>query len=183
MEKPETIYLRSSLGIEECLRRIREATDPPKLRFFLPFGSGSSKLAFAKLRGNRIQLWKRRENRNDFAPCFRGELSSDVSGSLLVGRFGMDRSTRLFIGSSLTFTVGITLATFPMMLEHLTHPRQGALSVFDFFPLGLLISVILMFKYGRRIGKQEEVFLLEFLQTTLQARQEDGRLLGAPRSR
>jgi hypothetical protein len=177
MEKPDAVYLRSSLGVQECLRRIREATDRPKLQFFFPFGYGGSKSAFAKLRGNRIKLWKRRENRNDFAPCFLGVLSSDGSGSRLVGRFGMDRSVRLFVAFWLTFAGGITLATLPAMLEHLIHPKQGELSVFDFIPLGLVISGILMLNYGRRIGKQEDAFLLEFLQTTLQARQEDSRFL------
>jgi hypothetical protein len=36
----------------------------------------------------------------------------------------------------------------------------------------------LLFKYGRRIGKPEEPFLLDFLRTTLEARQEDSRFLG-----
>jgi hypothetical protein len=177
MEKPETVYLRSALGLEECFRRIREATDPPQVQFSFHFGKRGTKSAFAKLSGNKIKLWKRRENRNDFAPCFLGVLSSDGSGSRLVGRFGMDRSVRLFMAFWLTFAVGITLVTLPSMVEHLMHPKRGELSVFDFIPLGLVISGILMLNYGRRIGKQEEAFLLEFLQTTLQARQEDSRFL------
>jgi len=177
MEKPETVYLRSTFEVEECLRRIREATDAPKLQFFFPFGYGGSKPVFAKLRRNRIKLWKRRENRNDFAPCFLGVLSSEGSGSRLVGRFGMDRTVRLFMAFWLTFAVGITLVTLPSMVEHLMHPKQGELSIFDFIPLGLVIFGTLMLSYGRRIGKQEEAFLLEFLQTTLQARQEDSRFL------
>jgi len=36
-----------------------------------------------------------------------------------------------------------------------------------------VISGILFFKYGRRIGKSEEALLPDFLQTTLEARQED----------
>ena len=178
---PETVYLRSNLGVEECLRRIREATDAPKLQFLFPFGRGGSKPVFANLRGNRIKLWKRKESRNDFAPCFFGVLSSEGLGSRLVGHFGMDRSVRLLIAYWLTFSVGITVVTLPVLLDHLTHLKQGELSVFDFIPLGLVIAGIWLFKYGRRIGKPEEAFLLDFLQTTLQARQEDIRFLSLHR--
>ena len=179
MDNFETVYFRSSFGVEECLRRIREATDPPKLQFFFPFGYGGSKPVFAKLRGNKIKLWKRKEGRNDFAPCFFGAFSSEGSGSRLVGRFRMDRGVRLLIAYWLTFTVGITLVTLPVLFDHLANPKQrGQLSIFDFMPLGLFIFGILLFIYGRRIGKSEEGPLLDFLQTTLEARQEDSRLLG-----
>jgi len=179
MEKSETVYLRSNFGVQECLRRIREATDAPKLQFFFPFGYGGSKPVFATLRGSRIKLWKRRERRNDFAPCFFGVFSSEGSGSRLVGRFRMDRGVRLLVAFWLTFTVGITLVSLPALLDHLTNPKQqGQLSVFDFMPFGLFISGILLFVYGRRIGKSEEAVLLDFLQTTLEARQENSRPLG-----
>ena len=179
MEKSETVYLRSNFGVQECLRRIREATDAPRLQFFFPFGYGGSKPVFAALRGSRIKLWKRRERRNDFAHCFFGVFSSEFSGSRLIGRFRMDRGVRLLIAFWLIFTVGITLVTLLVLLDHLTNPKQqGQLSVFDFMPFGLFISGILLFVYGRRIGKSEEAVLLDFLQTTLEARQEDSRPLG-----
>jgi hypothetical protein len=178
MEKSETVYLRSNFGVEECLRRIRETTDAPKLQFFFPFGYGGSKPVFAKLRGSRIKLWKRKERRNDFAPCFFGVFSSEGSGSRLIGRFHMDRAVRLTIAFWLTFSVGITFVTLPQLFDHLTNPKQGQLSVFDFMPLGLLIFGVLLFKYGRRTGKPEEALLLDFLRTTLEARQEDGKPLG-----
>lgn len=177
MEKPETIYLRSDFGVEECLRRLRETTDPPKWEFFFPFGYGGSKPHFGKFRKNQVKIWKRREAKNDFAPCFHGEMSTEGSGARLIGRFGMDRSVRLLMAFWLTFAVAIALVTLPTLVEHLTHVRQGDLSVFDFIPLGLVISGILMLRYGRRIGKKDESFLLEFLQTTLRARQEDSRFL------
>jgi hypothetical protein len=178
MENPETVCLRSDFAVEECLQRLREATDAPKTQFFFHFEPVSSKPVLAKFRGNRFKLWKRKESRNDFAPCFFGVVSSEGSGSQLVGRFGMDRSIHLFIAFWLVFTVGITVATLPVMVDHFRHLKQGELSVFDFMPLGLLAAGILMFKYGRRIGKQEGPFLSDFLQKTLQARQEDSRFLG-----
>jgi hypothetical protein len=177
MENPETVCLRSNFGVEECLQRLREATDAPKSQFFPHLGPVGSKPVLAEFRGNRFKLWKRKESRNDFAPCFFGILSSEGSGSQLVGRFGMDRSIRLFIAFWLVFTVGISLATLPVMVDHLRHPKQGELSVFDFMPLGLLGAGILVFKYGRRIGNQEGPFLSDFLQKTLQARQVDSRFL------
>jgi hypothetical protein len=176
MEKYETVHLRSNFGVEECMRRIREATDQPKLQF--PFGYGGSKPVFATLRGTRIKLWKRKERQNDFAPCFFGVLSSDGSGSRLIGRFRMDRAVRLFIVFWLTFAIGIALVTLPALLGHLSNPRQqGQLSGFDFMPLGLVIGGILLSAYGRRIGRSEEVLLLDFLQTILEAQQEDRGLL------
>jgi hypothetical protein len=182
MERPDTIYLRSDFDVEECLRRLREATDPPKWEFFFPFGYGGSKPHFGKFRKNQVKIWRRREARNDFAPCFQGKISPEGSGARLVGRFGMDRSVRLAMAFSLTFAVAVALVTLPSLVEHLSHARQGDLSVFDFIPLGLVISGILIMRYGRQIGKKDESFLLEFLQTTLQARREDSRFLSLNRT-
>lgn len=173
MEKSETVCLRSNFAVEECLRRIREATDAPKLQFFFPFGYGGSRPLFARLSGSRVKLWKRREHRNDFAPCFFGVLSPEGPGSRLVGRFRMDGAVRLLIAFWVIFGVGITLATLPGLLDHLTNPNQrGHFSGFDFMPLGLLIFGVLLFMYGRRIGRAEETLLIDFLQTTLEARRE-----------
>jgi hypothetical protein len=178
MENPDTVYLRSDFGVEESLRRIREAADAPKLQFFIPFGYGGSKPVFADLRGNRVKLWIRKQRRNGFAPCFFGIFSSEGSGSRLVGRFRMHRSAQLLLVFWFTFAVGITFVTLPELVGHLTNlKQQSQLSGFDFMPLGLLISGILIFKYGRRIGKSDEALLVDFLQTTLEARQEDNRLV------
>jgi hypothetical protein len=69
-----------------------------------------------------------------------------------------------------------------VLVKHLSHLRQGDVSAFDFMPLGIAIFGFLLFRYGRRTGKEDESFLLEFLQTTLQARQEDSRFLIANRA-
>jgi hypothetical protein len=177
MEKPEAVYLRSEFGVEECLRRLREATDVPKWEFFFPFGHGGSKPYFGKFRGNRVKLWKRKQAKNDFAPCFDGVMSPEGSGARLVGRFRMHRSVRLLMTFWLIFSVGIVFVTLPELVEHLSHLRQCDVSAFDFMPLGIAIFGFLLFRYGRRIGKKDESFLLEFLQTTLQVRQEDSRFL------
>lgn len=83
MESPDTIYLRSDFDVEECMRRLREAIDPPKWEFFFPFGYGGSKPYLGKFRRNQAKIWKRRETRNDFAPCFHGEISPEGSGARL----------------------------------------------------------------------------------------------------
>jgi hypothetical protein len=116
MKKPDTIYLRSDFDVEECLRRLRGTTDPPKWEFFFPFGHGGSKPQFGKFRKNQVKIWKRREVRNDFAPCFRGEISPEGSGARLVRRFGMDRSVRLLMAYWLTFAVAIALLTLPTLV-------------------------------------------------------------------
>jgi hypothetical protein len=174
----ETIYLRSNIGVEECVHRIRQATDAPKFEFLFPFGYGGAKPVFAKLSGNKVKVWKRKEGRNDFSPLFFGTLSPEGSGCRLIGRFRMDRAVRLFIAFWIAFTVGITLVTLPQLLAHLTNPKQsGQFSAPEFIPLVLLIAGILLFKFGHRIGKPDETFLLDFLQTTLEARREDSRLV------
>jgi len=109
MERPDTIYLRSDLDAEECLRRLRGATDSPKLEFFFPFGYGGSKPYFGRFRRNHFKIWKRQETRNDFAPRFHGEISPEGSGARLVGRFGMDRAVRIAMAFSLTFAIAIAL--------------------------------------------------------------------------
>jgi hypothetical protein len=109
-------------------------------------------------------------------------MSPEGSGARLVGRFRMHRSVRLLIAFWLIFSVGIAFATLPVLVKHLSHLRQGDVSAFDFMPLGIAIFGFLLFRYGRRTGKEDESFLLEFLQTTLQARQEDSRFLIANRA-
>jgi hypothetical protein len=180
MKNSETVYLRSNLGVEECLRRIREAAGAPKFRSFSPSRYGGSKPVVAELRGSRVKLWKRKEQRNDFAPYFVGLFSSEGLGSRLSGRFRMDRALLLLLTFWLIFCVGISAATLPALLGHLTNSKlQGQLSGFDFMPLGLLVSGIFLFIYGRRIGKSEEPFLLDFIHTTLAARPENTRAQGA----
>ena len=72
MAKTEPIVLQSSLGIDECLKRIQDSADPGKRTLFSLSGYKGSKPLLVRFEGNQFRLWKRRYYRNDFSPYFYG---------------------------------------------------------------------------------------------------------------
>jgi len=174
MQGPGTIRLYSELALQECLRRIREASDAPKVRWLGPWKGTGSKPVFAELRDTRIKIWVHGGVKNDFAPRFVGKLSSVGSGTLLEGRFGLAPTARLIM--LFFFGIGATMSmtSLTVLYDHFTQPGQEELSGFVFMPMGLLLAGILIVRYARGLSQPNKDFLLDFLQTTLQARQEEG---------
>jgi hypothetical protein len=166
MAKPEKLVMHTDLGPDECIRRIEASTDPGKRTIFSLSGYKGSKQVLVKFNGNQFVLWKRRYYRNDFAPYFFGTLSSDNLGTQLEGYFDMNRWVKIFMRIWFGFVI---LTGLPVLIASLNGTVKGSASVGIAVPLGLVVFGILMPKFGRWLGRGEEKFMSEFLQTTLSA--------------
>jgi len=166
MPKAEEIVVQSSLGTDECLKRIQDSTDPGKRTLFSLSGYAGSKPLLVKFEGDRFKLWKRRYYRNDFSPYFYGSFSPDNQGTRIEGHFDMDRWVKIFMRIWLGF---IAVTALPVAFVSLNHPNRGNAWVGIAIPLGLLAFGILLPKFGSRLGRNEEKYIREFLQTTLLA--------------
>jgi hypothetical protein len=166
MGKTHTIALKTDLGVEECLGRLSDATDSPKLTLFSRSGYLGSKPVMAKIDGKKIKLWKRRYYRNSFAPFFFGTISPQAQGSLIEGHFGMDPFVKAFmvfwLGSVLVACVSVLIAT----LSHPFHARDLPAFI---IPPGMIIFGIALPKIGSWMARSEDKYLREFLETTLAA--------------
>jgi len=172
-----TIALRTDLGVEECLRRLREASDIGEWTIFSFSGYKGSKPVLSKFNGNEFKLWKRRYYRNSFAPFFFGNLSREERGTRVEGRFGMDPYVKGFMIVWLSLAV---VFSSPIFFSTLAHPIHGDDWTGILIPAGLVCFGILLPKFGQLIGKREERYLREFLETTLAARiDESGLVLSA----
>jgi len=170
MAQPNTISLKTDLSPEECLRRLRDATDPPKFAVFSRSGYKGSKPVMAKLSGTKIKLWKRQRGRNSFAPFFWGAIVSDTDGSRIEGYFGMDPFVKLFMAfwlASIPFGVFSALIAMPSGANH----GRGWAAVI--VPAGLIVLGSLLPKIGQWMTRSEENYLREFLQITLAAQPVD----------
>ena len=172
MPKTENIALHSDLPPDECIRRIQASTDPGSRTIFSLSGYKGSKPLLVKLDGNQFVLWKRRYYRNDFAPCFFGTFSPDGQGSRLEGYFDMNRWVKIFMTIWIAFAV---LTSLPVLFATLNGPVRDNAWVGVAVPIGFVAFGIFLPKFGRWMGKSEEKFMTEFLETTLAAQPAERR--------
>jgi len=177
MAKTNTIVLRTELSAEECLRRLREATDVAKWGFSLS-GYRGSKPVLAKFDGNRFKLWKRIYYRNDFRPYFYGTVLAQDRGNRIEGYFDVDRWVKIFMRIWLTFAI---LPSIPVFFKSVSRPIRGDAWVGAIVPIGLILFGIFLPKFGRWIGRGQETFLKEFLETTLAATPDAGSIIVSQR--
>ena len=170
MPKAKQIVLHSSLAAEECLKRLEDSTDPGKRTLFSFSGYKGSKPLLITFDGNQFKLWKRRYYRNDFSPYFYGAVSPDNQGTRIEGHFGMDRWVKIFMGIWLGF---VALSVLPVMFAELSRPNRDNAWAGVAIPLGLLAFGMLMPQFGRWLGRNEEKYIREFLQTTLSAQPDE----------
>jgi hypothetical protein len=170
MGKPNTLTLKTDLEVAECLRRLGDAADPPKLTFFSRSGYKGSKPAMAKLDGTKIKLWKRRYYNNSFAPFFFGTIIPDGVGARIEGHFGMDPWVKGFMIFWLCFVIFPGVAVLITTLSHPIQPRDFPALI---IPPAMIIFGIALPKFGQWLGRSEESYLREFLETTLAAQPVD----------
>lgn len=167
MAKPENVVLHSDLPREECLRRLVASTDAGERTIFSLSGYKGSKPLLLKVNGDQFVLWKRRYYRNDFSPYFFGTLSPDNQGTRLEGNFDMNRWVKIFMRFWIGFVILIAL---PLWSAALKGTIQGDPKVAVLVPIGMLLFGIFLPNVGRWIGRGEERFIKNFLETTLETR-------------
>lgn len=166
MAKPNTISLKTDLSPAECLRRLREATDAPKITLFSRSGYKGSRPVMAKFDGSKIKLWKRRYYRNSFAPFFFGSIVPDGQGARIEGHFAMDPLVKAFM----VFWLGFVLfGCVSVLMATLLHPIRARDWPGLLIPPGMFVFGLALPKFGQWLARSEERSLREFLETTLEA--------------
>jgi hypothetical protein len=161
------IILRMNFGVEECLRRLCGATDPPRWTPFSLSGYAGSKPLLAKIDGQKVKIWKRIYYRNNFRTYFFGRIIPEGKAARMEGHFAMQSFVKFFVW---LFVGLIAVATISRLIA--SRHDIGA------SPQNWLIFVVpwslvpLAFLVAKWIGGREEQFVLDSLQEALGARVE-----------
>jgi len=162
--KSDVVELRTDLSPDECLRRLREAADPPQFGPFSLSGYKGSKPVIAKLTGTKIKLWKRRYYKNSFAPFFFGALVPQGAGTRIEGHFGMDPFVKVFLAFWLgAVFLGAVAALTARFSQGIPSGDLAAIVI----PFAMILFGLALPRFGQWLGRSEKKDLLEFLQTAL----------------
>ncbi len=169
----DLLGFHSDLNIQECVRRLHEAIDPEKRTLFSLSGYKGSKPIIGRVNGHEFFIHKRRYYRNDFALAFYAAFSEPNRGTLIEGHFDTPRWTRIFMR---IWLAGVILLGIPIFVPSLLEIFRGAGRMQGdpwvglVVPPALVLSSVLLPKFGWWLSKGEQRFVLDFLQTTLVAR-------------
>ena len=164
--------LRTDLDAEECRRRLIESTDSERRTIFSLSGYRGSKSVIGWIEGYQFYLHKRRYWHNDFAPQFYGNFLPQARGTLIEGYFDIPRWTTMFMRIWLAVVLLLGIPIFAVSLLDLINGHsygEGDLRIGLVVPPSMALFGILLPKFGLWLGRHEERFILEFLQSTLVA--------------
>lgn len=173
MSRPANIFLLTDFELEKCIQLLRQSTDEQHRTLFSMSGYQGSKPILSQIEGHSFQLQKRRSYRNDFAPNFYGTVTPWGNGARIEGHFGPPRWSEIFGKIWLGFVV---LVTIPVVVSSLPDMQRNHGEAY----VGLLVSLILILsgllapRFGDWLGRNEKIFILNFLESTLMARVEAG---------
>lgn len=163
--------LHTDFDTETCRNRLTESIDPERRTIFSFSGYKGSKPVIGWIKGSKFSLHKRRYYRNDFAPQFYGNIQRNERGTVIEGYFDMPSWTKLFmriwLGGAILLGIPIFLSTL-WNFQSTSHAQDGFL-VGLLVPPTLVLFGALLPKFGLWLGRYEEQYILEFLQTTLMA--------------
>jgi hypothetical protein len=169
------VVLHTDIGVSECLNRIRESIDEERRTIFSFSGYAGSKKILGKIDGNKIRLQKRRYYHNSFSPYFYAMVSPDSHGTRIEGHFDCLPFVKIFMRIWLGIVVVVAGITLVLTLKdhlggraHLAGEDYTVVLV----PQGMVLFGLLLPRFGRWLGRNEESYILDFLQRTLPARME-----------
>jgi hypothetical protein len=169
------VVLHTDIGVSECLNRIRESIDEERWTIFSFSGYAGSKKILGKIKGNKIRLQKRRYYRNSFSPYFYAMVSPESHGTRIEGHFDCLPFVKIFMRIWLGFVVVLGCFIYVLMLEDLLTGRahrRADIYLGILVPPGLVLFGLLLPRFGRWLGRNEESYILDFLQRALPARME-----------
>jgi hypothetical protein len=164
------ITFHTDFDPEACIRRLDSSIDAWHRTPLSFSGFEGSKPVIGWINGYEFRLRKRRYYNNGFAPEFYGYLKANGRGTVVEGYFDMARVTKAFMRIWLAGVILIGAAVFFSTSRDLI---RGASHASDGFLIGLLVPPamvlfgVLFPKFGLWLGRNEEKYILEFLQTTL----------------
>ena len=179
MAKRNSFILLTDLSVAESLRRLHDTTDIAQRTMFSLSGYKGSMPVLSQFDGDRFTLWKRKYYRNDFSPYLYGSLKPEGRGSRIDAQFDMQRFVKVFMRIWLVF---VALLSLPWLLPAMS----GGWNADDLWALKILGAMLvfgfLLPKVGQLLGKGQERYLREFLESTLAARPSDTELPDSPRA-
>jgi hypothetical protein len=161
----------SHLNIDKCVDCLKSSVNN-QLRLY---GNSGGNIA-GKIKGYKFQIWKRPiEYRNSFSPIFFGNLISDGTGTRITGHFGIVSAVK----GTLYFMYGLIIAMgLVIYIVALTNWIPGTEN-HDYIPplLYALPFLALLVLYGfskilMLLGKNEQKYIIDFLETTLEAHKQ-----------
>lgn len=171
MPQAPSVFLQSTLSVEQFIVRLRETTDEQHRTLFSFSGYRGSKPILSRIDGHDFQLQKRRYYRNDFAPNFYGVIVPWGSGARIEGRFGPPRWAQIFLRIWVAFVIAVSV---PVCVSSMLDAQRHRGNAY----IGLLISLVMILagslapRFGDWLGRNEKKFILQFLENTLAARPE-----------
>jgi hypothetical protein len=163
----DEISLFSPHPPDECARRLRLVTDPPR-RF-----RGRNPLV-GTVEDTSLRLRRRIAYRNSFQIHLAADLLPENGGSRLQCRFGMHRLAVAFIVVwfslvGIGLAIGIAAAFDLLGSAPAVH---GPLWPAAIVPVLMAVFAVVWLKFARRLAVEDEAFLLEFLRFSLDAEPE-----------
>jgi hypothetical protein len=153
-----------------CVRRLDDSIDPWHRTPLSFSGFEGSKPVIGWIDGYEFRLRKRRYYHNGFAPKSYGNIKRNGRGTVVEGYFDIARvakvSMRIWLGGAILMGTPVFVATLRNLIRGTSNAQAGLL-------IGLLVPPTLVFfgvllpKFGLWLGRYEEKYILEFLQTTL----------------
>jgi hypothetical protein len=159
-----TFDLVSPLPPNECVRRLRAATDGM-------WSLGGSKSVQGSVNEKAIRLRKRIFYRNSFQCWLSANLIGESGQTRLHCSFGLHPFVRLFleIWIGIVSVVGLTIAMQTTWLWLRSSPLSPNAWLGIVFPLIMVGFAILLLKFGNYLAQDEPDFLIEFLERTINA--------------
>jgi len=154
---------------EECIRRISEGMQIIE-NMLLRSRRMGDKPVIGTVNGFTVRLRKRIHYRNSFQTMLVAVFSPHGSGSRISCELGMHTFVRVFMIVWLTAAVGIggpiAFAALKAWISTGAGPKQP---VDILMPVGMPIFGIVLLLFGQHLARDENAFLLQFLEETVQA--------------
>ena len=159
-----TFDLVSPLPPNECVRRLRAATDGM-------WSLAGSRSVQGSVNEKAIRLRKRISYRNSFQCWLSAKLVGENGQTRLHCSFGLHPFVRLFleIWIAIVSVVGLTIAMQTTWLWLRSSPLSPNAWLGIVFPLIMVGFAILLLKFGNYLAQDEPDFLIEFLERTINA--------------
>ncbi len=150
----DAISLYTAKNISECQRTVRSV------------GYSAFGVILASFDGYKFRLCVRRDYRNSFAPQFRGRLIPQTTGTRVEGRFGMDPFVKIFLA---VWFAGVVTIGGLIFVSSIGQALSGYVSGNSHTNIGIIVPPILLafgvllVRFGKRLGRGEETYILSWL--------------------
>lgn len=172
----KTLVFHSALAPAVLRETIFRTIDQEQWTLFSLSGFRGERPLLGDIGEDTFRLRKRRYYRNDFARQFYGRFMPEQGGARIEAYFDTPRVTRYFMQVWLAAAVLIGTPIFIMTVRDIftgSHNMTGDLWVGLVVPPALILWGIVLPMISRLFSRNEERFILHYVQATLVARLED----------